>query len=319
MDDYKNLAFGRVLVPPSPPATGTSIELLLGQGQRCPTVPFNATLWPVDEYPEPVNAEIVRVTARSGDVLTIIRAQEGTVAQAIAAGYAFSASITKKMIDELRTASNINAGTLDNARLSSDVVLRSQIPEAWPIGSIFIHTQAVNPNALLGYGTWMAFGQGRVLVGIDASQTEFNTVEKIGGTKTHGLTVAEMPGHAHTGGTTAGTTVASATGGGTTGNDAPDHAHFVNDPTHAHNFPTNSVGGGTIGAEEGFTGGARATFAAATGITIGGATARHVHGIPALSIPALTVNPLGIFAEGGNQPHNNLQPYVTVYMWKRTA
>jgi hypothetical protein len=107
MDDYKNLAFGRVLVGPEPPATGTSLELLVGQGQRFPVVPFNAAVWPLDEYPEPVNAEIVRVTARSGDVLTIQRAQENTVAQAITAGFAFAASVTKKMIDELRNASNI--------------------------------------------------------------------------------------------------------------------------------------------------------------------------------------------------------------------
>ena len=69
---------------------------------------------------------------------------------------------------------------------------------AWPVGSVFISIVSTNPNTLLGYGTWSAFGTGRVLVGIDAGQTEFDTVEETGGAKTHTLTEAEMPAHTHT-------------------------------------------------------------------------------------------------------------------------
>lgn len=46
-------------------------------------------------------------------------------------------------------------------------------------------------------GTWQAYAPGRVLAGIDSSQTEFNTIGKEGGAKTHTLTVYEMPAHNH--------------------------------------------------------------------------------------------------------------------------
>jgi len=69
---------------------------------------------------------------------------------------------------------------------------------SWPVGSVFISVVATNPNTLLGGGTWVAFGAGRVLVGIDAGQTEFDTVEEVGGAKTHTLTTAQMPSHTHT-------------------------------------------------------------------------------------------------------------------------
>lgn len=54
----------------------------------------------------------------------------------------------------------------------------------WPVGSVFIAVVATNPNTLLGGGTWAAFGTGRVLVGINAADVDFDTVEEIGGAKT---------------------------------------------------------------------------------------------------------------------------------------
>lgn len=52
----------------------------------------------------------------------------------------------------------------------------------WPINSIFINTVNENPSKYFG-GTWVSFGAGRCLVGVDTSQTEFNSVEKAGGSK----------------------------------------------------------------------------------------------------------------------------------------
>lgn len=55
----------------------------------------------------------------------------------------------------------------------------------YPIGSIYTNaTSATNPSSLLGFGTWTAFGSGRVMVGVDAGQTEFDTLGETGGTKT---------------------------------------------------------------------------------------------------------------------------------------
>src|SRR3990172_2175284 len=70
--------------------------------------------------------------------------------------------------------------------------------DAFPVGSVFIGVVATNPATLLGYGTWAAFGAGRVLVGLDALDTDFDTAEETGGAKTHTLTTAQMPAHTHT-------------------------------------------------------------------------------------------------------------------------
>jgi len=69
--------------------------------------------------------------------------------------------------------------------------------EAFPVGSVFIAVVATNPGTLLGYGTWAAIAAGRVLVGLDSGDTDFDTVEETGGAKTVTLTSAEMPSHTH--------------------------------------------------------------------------------------------------------------------------
>lgn len=64
---------------------------------------------------------------------------------------------------------------------------------AWPVGSIFASTVATNPATLIGIGTWVAYGTGRVLVGIDAGQALFDTPAETGGALTHVLTCPEIP------------------------------------------------------------------------------------------------------------------------------
>ena len=75
----------------------------------------------------------------------------------------------------------------------------------FPVGSIYTNSSvATNPGTLLGFGTWSAFGAGRVMVGFDSGNALFDTAEETGGaadatlpSHTHTATVTD-PGHAHT-------------------------------------------------------------------------------------------------------------------------
>jgi microcystin-dependent protein len=121
----------------------------------------------------------------------------------------------------------------------------------FPVGSIYITVTSTNPGTYLG-GTWVAFGTGRTLVGIDAGQTEFDTVEETGGAKTHTLQTTEIPAHSHS----------------------------------ISNFPVWSNS---------------APYAVTSEYTIGATTTENTNNT------------------GGGGAHNNLQPYIVVYMWKRTV
>jgi len=126
LDQYKNLALAQVAVAPSPPTSGTSVTLLAGQGAYLPTPPFNATVFNQGAFPTPATAEIVRVTALAGDVITIVRQQEATAARAILAGDYVAATFTTKFVTDLTDSSNQASGTLPDARLSATVARRDQ-------------------------------------------------------------------------------------------------------------------------------------------------------------------------------------------------
>lgn len=65
------------------------------------------------------------------------------------------------------------------------------------VGKIVMDTANVNPATYLGFGTWQQWGQGRVPVGVDTTDSDFNTVEKTGGEKKHTMTIAELVEHDH--------------------------------------------------------------------------------------------------------------------------
>jgi hypothetical protein len=114
---------------------------------------------------------------------------------------------------------------------------------AYPVGAIFTTTVAYADSAAvvaaIGGTTWVAFGAGKVLVGLDSGDTDFDTVSETGGSKTasgttgsHTLTTAEIPAHTHTystpsgslgGPSTSGGGTASATSGSTGGGGGHTH------------------------------------------------------------------------------------------------
>ena len=67
----------------------------------------------------------------------------------------------------------------------------------YPIGAVYISVNSADPGTIWSGTTWVAFGAGRTLVGIDSGDGDFDSVEETGGAKTHTLTTAELASHEH--------------------------------------------------------------------------------------------------------------------------
>ena len=156
---------------------------------------------------------------------------------------------------------------------------------AYPVGSIFTSVVATNPGTLLGIGTWTAFGAGRVPVGLDAAQTEFDTVEETGGAKTVTLDTTMIPAHLHT--------------------VNPPATNTSTDGAHTHPISTFDSGAasGTRVSND------RDSNSATEAVT--GSNGDHLHSVD--------IAEFNSGSSGGGASHQNLQPYIVVYMWKRTA
>ena len=130
------------------------------------------------------------------------------------------------------------------------------LDSVYPIGSIMIKDDATDYSSYLGF-TWEKVFAGVTLVGLDTTQTEFNTIGKTGGEKTHTLTIDEMPKH--------------------------NHSLFASEGGAVQFPPYSAKSNGDSGASQ-----------------IGGYATITTY-------------------SGGDQPHNNLQPYQVVAYWKRVA
>lgn len=128
----------------------------------------------------------------------------------------------------------------------------------YPVGSIYMSVNPTNPSELFPLTAWAEWGKGRVPVGVDTSQTEFNKAEKTGGSKAVTLTVDQMP-------------------------------------RHTHNVPKPEWYGVTSEPDTGF-------------------------GLLRTKNPNKDGSDGFVSASaGGGKAHSNLQPYITCYMWVRTA
>jgi len=99
------------------------------------------------------------------------------------------------------SATTAGSGT-NTTQVATTAFVQAQY--AYPVGAIFTTTTAYANSAAvvsaIGGTTWVAFGAGKVLVGLDSGDSDFDTAEETGGAKTdsHTLTTAEIPAHTHT-------------------------------------------------------------------------------------------------------------------------
>ena len=157
----------------------------------------------------------------------------------------------------------------------------------YPVGSIYMSVDPRNPKDFLG-GTWVEWGAGRVPVGVNSSDPDFKDAGKEGGEKTHTLSVSEMPWHNHEGtySTVEMNTINTRPTGGTLerlGVNTYTVKYDINEQTQE--YRVSPAGGNPLEVENG----------------------------------TVTNSQYGVCPNGSGAAHNNLQPYFTCYMWKRTA
>lgn len=175
----------------------------------------------------------------------------------------------------------------------------------YPVGSIKLSTSNVNPATYLGVGTWEAWGSGRVPVGVDVNDPAFDVVEETGGEKSHELTESEIPSHNHVFEGSNHSHTIEGLSGNTSGQYWGNGRASITVQADGGIY-RNTPDGNTqiLGVDEGSTGSTyynNITLGKGSMSTLSSAQGGTIHNT------------------GGSQAHNNLQPYITCYMWKRKA
>ena len=188
----------------------------------------------------------------------------------------------------------------------------------YPVGALYFSTTNVNPGTYMG-GTWVSWGSGRVPVGVDSSDSSFDTVEETGGAKTINYTPS---------GSNGAVTLTAAQSG------VPAHSHSINaintgdqGSNHIH-VTDNEVVYANHSGNGNYEPTASSWSATNSNMSIGRVnvgynSASHVHAVPAHNTNNNTAANASASHNhtftGTAATLNNLQPYITCYMWKRTA
>lgn len=174
----------------------------------------------------------------------------------------------------------------------------------YPVGSIYMSTNPTNPGTLFG-GKWEEYAQGRTIIGNGTSDREF-VAGNLGGESVHTLTTSEMPSHTHT-----------QNSHGHSGNNKSFY-YWFSQFTHRDNQPEtdfigcfkNSDNTNVTLTQETYN---NNTDAIGTGSRWGyrkvGVKWNHT---PSVNDTTATNN-----NTGGGTSHNNLQPYIVTYIWRR--
>ena len=205
------------------------------------------------------------------------------------------------------------------------------IDKVYPVGSIYMSVNNTSPADLFG-GTWQEL-TGRFLLGRSTGHAAGST----GGEEEHTLTSNEMPAHTHNGPSHTHT-------GPSHTHTGPSHTHTI--ASHTHTASTASAGAHSHyirRAKIAATGTARHAIQDESknpdnNMKSTQSAGAHTHTVTVNGSGQLTTGAAGTgntgaagtgntgasgtgatSSTGGGAAHNNMPPYLAVYMWKRTA
>ena len=208
----------------------------------------------------------------SGNPLKIVKGTEiDTEFNNIATAIATKADLVSPALTGTPTAPTAAAGTVSTQIATTAFAAQA----AYPVGSIYMNaSSSTNPATLFGFGTWTAFGTGRMLVGYSSGDSLFGTVGNTGGSRDSTL---------------------------------PSHTHTITDPGHSH-APPSGLNGPWL--SNSFSGDGAIDSSTTTGPN---------EKNPATGNTQSATTGISINSAGTSATNANLPPYITVYMWQRTA
>ena len=236
---------------------------------------------------------IVNADIKSSAAIAFSKMADLTVSRALVSDSSADVSVSAVTSTEIGYLDGVSSAI--QTQIDTKTTLAAALAAVYPVGSIYINaTSSTNPATLLGFGTWSAFGAGRVMVGIDSSDSDFDGAQETGGAKTVTLSTSNLPSHTHTFSGTTGSTTPSMT--------ATDsgHSHGI---TLKGNVPAVTTSPASSSASNTTTG---TTATAQANVTISGGA--HTHTFSGTT-----------GSTGSGSAVSIVQPYITVYMWRRTA
>ena len=183
------------------------------------------------------------------------------------------------------------------------------VTKVYPIGTIFLSVINTNPGTYISGTTWVSWGSGRVPVGVNTSNSNFNSVEKTGGSDSHSYTPAGSVSKP----TFTGTKATLSHSGGAVGNTALTMSQI---PRNFWSADSPGTGGARVNTT--FNPGSSFGICCDPNSKTGG---NHNHSFTQPT--AHTYTPAGTNSQptftGTAATQSHLQQYITCYMWKRTA
>jgi microcystin-dependent protein len=200
-----------------------------------------------------------------------------------ATNYMTGATFPSPTLTGVPVAPTAASGT-NTTQIATTAFVTTGLQAAYPVGSIYMSTVATNPGTLFGFGTWVAYGAGRMPISVDGTYTAGST----GGSATTTLSTTNLPSHTHTFSATTGSPSTSL-----------NHQHYVgsNDSTAGY--------GGDAGNRE-FVQNYNAGNGPATYTNF--ADLSHTHDVSGTT-----------GGTGSGTAVTTISPYIAVYMWNRTV